>query len=539
VTTTAGQIRAGRYTELGAVIQRDASLVVERWAKRAAEEQPSASRVHHKDLLDHFPSFLQELATGLAESGDPHAVPHYRPAVQHGEQRWLVGWSLAEVVRDYRILRLVLLEHLEQTLARPLRLRESQAVGLALDEAVEASVVRYVHARDEAARALEESLREQAEALREADRRKNEFLATLAHELRNPLAPLRNCLEAFRLAGGSDAAFRESREIMDRQVSQMTRLVEDLLDVARIAQGKLGLRVGRFDLRQAVEQAVQMNAPIREARRHVLAASQPAEPLWVEGEQARIVQVIVNLLNNAAKYTPDGGCLAVSACREGGEAVVRVKDDGVGIPPERLAHVFDMFAQIDLGQERAQGGLGIGLTLVRRLVELHGGAITASSPGVGGGSEFTVRLPVAAPPQGAPADAPGRVKATPRHVVIVEDNDDGRESLAALLRLLGHRVDVAEDGPRGLEAVLSLRPEVALVDLDLPHLNGFEVARGVRQGLGGGVLLIALTGHSQPEDREQALKAGFDAHLAKPVDLEELQRLLATPIIPGASPSPS
>jgi len=525
VTTDARVIRAGRYEEIGAIIQRDATAIIDRWARRAIEEQPNARRVHHDILRDDLPDFLWELGGGLREAGE--AAPHHRPARLHADQRWEAGWSLAEVVRDYRILRVVVLAYLDETLDRPLRLVEAQAVGLALDEAIETSVLRYVRNREAQLEQMETTLRRQEETLQAADRRKNEFLATLAHELRNPLAPLRNSLEILRLADDFPASFREARDLMDRQVHQLTRLVEDLLDVSRIAQGKLVLRKAPQDLRSVLEQAVQMNAPLVEARKHHLSVAVPAEALWVEADQARLIQVVVNLLNNAAKYTPEGGRITLSADRDGEKIVVRVKDNGTGIAAEMLPHIFELFTQIDLSPERSQGGLGIGLTLVRRLVELHGGTIEALSPGPGQGSEFVVRLPSVAPPPVSRPAASNTQSFTGRHILIVEDNRDGRESLAMLLGMLGHRVDTAEDGPRGVEIALALRPEVAFIDIGLPKLNGHEVASQVRAGLGQDILLIALTGHSQPEDRQRAIAAGFNAHLAKPVELEALQGILA------------
>ena len=519
MTVNAKSIRSERYAEIGSIVKRDRHTLIERWAARAAEEQPDAARVHHEALLDHLPDFLRELGTAL-EHSDPDGSP-CRSAVRHGEQRWEVGWSLAEVIRDYRILRLVVLEHLDQCLGRPLRLREVQAVGLALDEAIEASVEQYVRGSDE------KMLQSQA-LLREADRRKNEFLATLAHELRNPLAPLRNSLEVVRLGGDTPSAFQQAREVMERQVGQMTRLVEDLIDVSRVAEGKLELRKVRIDLRAVLEQAVQMNTPLREIRRHHLSVQMPTAPIWVEGDHARLVQVVVNLLNNAAKYTPEGGHIALEAAEEAAHAVIRVKDDGIGIPPDQLGRVFDLFTQIDLGPERAKSGLGIGLSLVRRLVELHGGEVVATSPGIGKGAEFVVRLPVSSEGLGKPEEGEKKDEAGPaRHVLIVEDNQDGRESLATLLELLGHGVDTAEDGRRGVEAALSLRPEVALIDIHMPGLDGYEVAKQLRQALGGDILLVAMTGSGQPDDRQKAVDAGFDAHLLKPVELVRLQKLLA------------
>jgi signal transduction histidine kinase len=514
------QIRAERYVEIGTIIQRDTAILIDQWSKRAVEEEPGAQRLHHQTLLDHLPLFLAELGTVLADVQVPDLCPHCRLAEVHGKQRWELGWSLSEVVRDYRLLRLVILDHLDQRLDRPLLLREIQAVGLAIDEAIEASVEEFVGKRDEQFQQLRQSLET-------ADRLKNEFLAVLAHELRNPLAPLLNALAVVRLRGDTAEAIRPVRELMERQVQQMGRLVDDLLDVTRIANNKLVLRKERLDLRAAIEEAVQMNAPLREVRRQQIAVSLPPGPLWVEGDQARLVQVVVNLLNNASKYTQEEGRIEVSALLEGSEVVVRVKDNGIGIPPEKLSQVFDLFAQLHLGEERTQEGLGIGLTLVRRLTELHGGIISASSPGTGRGSEFVVRLPEARTAAGTPqVENPGRLNSSGRHILIVEDNPDGRESLAVLLRLLGHRVDVAEDGPRGVEKALALRPEVVLLDIGLPILDGYDVARRVRQGLGNDVLLVALTGHGQPEDLQRANEAGFNAHLVKPVEPEALQALL-------------
>jgi signal transduction histidine kinase/CheY-like chemotaxis protein len=522
VTTDARLIRIERYDEIGTIIQRDAPVLISRWAKRAVHEQPQARRVHHDALLDHLPHFLRELGIHLASSGDINGASHHQPAKRHGQQRWEVGWSVTEVIHDYRILRLVILDYLNECLERPLELLEIQAVGLALDEAIEASVERYVAGRDEQSEKLRDSLRE-------ADHRKNEFLAMLAHELRNPLAPLRNCLELIRLDGTSARTMRQAREIMDRQVLQLSRLVDDLLDISRIAQGKLVLRKERLDLRPIIDQAVQMNGLFREARRHQLTVSVPSEPLWVEGDQVRLVQIVVNLLNNAVKYTPPGGRLTLTAAAEGQEVVVKVADNGVGIPAEKLATIFDMFVQLDLGVERVQGGLGIGLSLVRRLVEMHGGRITCQSPGADQGSEFVVRLPAVSDTPRSAETVPAAPKNAPgQHILIVEDEADGRESLAVLLGLLGHRVDTAEDGPRGVAAALSLKPAVALIDIGLPGLNGYEVARQVRSALGPGILLVALTGHSQPEDIQKALEAGFNAHLTKPVELSALQSILTT-----------
>ena len=514
-------LRADRFAEIGIVIQRDAGLIIDRWTHRAVQEQPQARRVHYQVLLDELPDFLAELGRGLTEAGDPFNCPEYRPALKHGEQRWQSGWSLSEVIRDYQILRLMVLDYLDETLDRSLRLREIMAVGLALDEAIATSVSRYLEFCDEQAR-------RQTESLRDADRRKNEFLAILAHELRNPLAPMRNSVEIMRLDGGDSTIVKQVCGIMDRQVTQMARLVDDLLDMSRIALGKLMLRREQLDLRAALTQAVQMSAPLGEARRHQLSVDLPAEPLWVTGDQTRLVQVFVNLLNNAVKYTPPGGRLGVEAKRDGSEAVVRVTDSGIGIPGEMLARIFELFTQVETGSDRSQGGLGIGLSLVRRLVEMHNGTIAVHSGGRNLGSEFVVSLPVADAVTSDRSKGPEEVPvATGRRILLIEDNADGRRSLALLLKLAGHEVTASEDAQRGLGAAQAARFDVALIDIGLPDTDGYEVASQLRTTLGKSIYLVALTGFSQPEDRQRAIDAGFDAHLTKPVSLTTLQQVLA------------
>jgi signal transduction histidine kinase/CheY-like chemotaxis protein len=518
-------LRSEQHVEVGLVIQRDAGVLMDRWALRAVQQQPNAARAHHQALLDHLPRLLQTLGQSLAESLDADATPHQTPAEEHGEQRWEVGWSLPEVVRDYQLLRLVLFEYLEETLPRRLGFRESRAIDLALDEAISASVAAYVAQRETA-------LRDQAAALKEADQRKTDFLAILAHELRNPLAPILTSIELLRLLSSKDNNINQPREIIERQVRQMVRIVDDLLDLTRVARGKLELRRTILDVGQAVTQAVQTVRPLLEAQGHQLSVELPAEPIHLEADETRIVQVLVNLLSNAGKYTERGGQIRLSAAREGNEAVLRVGDNGVGIETEMLGRIFDLFTQIGRSLHRAQGGLGIGLMLVRQLVELQGGRVSAQSDGPGQGSEFVVRLPIASPsvPSNPPDESPqpGTTSAaTTCHILIIEDNNDARETLALLLQILGHRVETAATGPEGVKLALSARPQVVLIDLGLPGLDGFEVARQLRAALGEGARLIALTGYAQEEDRRRTQEAGFDAHLPKPVELEELNRVLS------------
>ena len=519
-------LRAEQHIEVGLIVQRDSQLIIERWAQEAVREQPNAARIHHQALLDHLPRLLHTLGRSLADHLAPDAAPHEELAAEHGEQRWEVGWSLSEVVQDYQLLRLVLFEHLEETLERPLGSRESRAIGLALDESISASVAAYVHQS-------EASFREQTAALQEADRRKNEFLAMLAHELRNPLAPILTSIELFRLIGPADANVKQAREIIERQVKYMARLVDDLLDLTRIARGKLELRKTTFDVGRAVEQAVQTVRPLVEEQGHQLTIEPSAEPIFLHADESRIVQVMVNLLSNAAKYTERGGQIRLTVSREGDEAVLRVRDSGVGIEPDMLDRIFDLYAQIGRSLHRAQGGLGIGLTLVRQLVELHGGRVHVHSDGPGKGSAFEVRLPAAtvvpaSPPEAA---APGLPKpAGPSlHILIVEDNTDARETLATLLRMLGHLIETAATGPQGVQRALADRPKVVLIDLGLPGLDGYQVARQIRAALGEAVFLVALTGYALEKDRQRTQAAGFDAHLPKPVELEELNRVLTSP----------
>ena len=529
-------LRSEAFVPMGEVVRRDAGAIVERWCRRVVEEQPKARRVHHETLKNDLPRFLEELGQSLAAADDAEDCGHCRPARDHGSQRWEAGWSLGEVVQDYQVLRLVLLEYLEETLDRPLQSREVRAMGLELDEAIAASVGRYVRHRDE-------QTREQAEGLQDAHRRKDEFLALLGHELRNPLAPLRNALQVLALRGGDAETRSWARSIMERQLHHLTRMVDDLLDVSRISLGKIDLRSGPIDLAAVAAAAVEATRPLIDARGHRLSVELPRGPLRVRGDATRLTQVLVNLLTNAAKYTPEGGQIRLAAGREGDGAVVRVRDNGVGIPPEMLPKVFDLFIQVEQSLERSQGGLGIGLTLVQRLVELHGGSVAASSEGVGKGSEFAVRLPLLA--DEAAGDAGGAkgepVPPAARRILVVEDNKDSAESLAMLLRLQGHEVATAHDGTKGLEEAARSLPGVVLLDIGLPGLSGYDVARRLRATSGlEKALLIALTGYGGEADRQRSHEAGFNAHLVKPVDPDELNELLAgaewspPPASPGA-----
>ncbi|MGI8981071.1 MAG: MEDS domain-containing protein [Pirellulaceae bacterium] len=366
------------------------------------------------------------------------------------------------------------------------------------------------------------------QALRDADRRKDEFLATLAHELRNPLAPIRNALEVLRIGGHDEAVSSDVRSIMDRQVQQLTRLVDDLLDISRITRDRIELRKQRVDLATIVKTAVETSRPLMEAAGHELTITLPGQPIMLYADPTRLAQIFSNLLNNSAKYTEPGGQIQIEARLRGREVAIFVRDNGVGIACDALAYVFDMFRQVDESLERSQGGLGIGLTLVRRLVELHGGTINALSDGPGKGSEFVVRLPMA----GGEADS-AAARAAPsatvpkRRILVVDDNKDSADTLSTLLRIKGHDVRTAGDGLQAIDVASEFSPEVILMDVGMPKMNGYDATRRIRQLPGGqDVFVIALTGWGQENDVQRSADAGCSAHLVKPVDLAALELLL-------------
>jgi signal transduction histidine kinase/CheY-like chemotaxis protein len=357
-----------------------------------------------------------------------------------------------------------------------------------------------------------------------ANRAKDEFLAMLAHELRIPPMAIRIAMQTIRGHAERDPVVQRARHVVERQVRHLARLLDDLLDVSRLTRGKIELRKETVTLQMIVADALTATRGFIDVRRHVESVSLPDEPLGFEADPMRITQVVGNLLDNAAKYTPRGGEISVTGYREGGEVVLRVRDTGIGIAPEMLPRVFDLFAQLDRSPARPRGGLGVGLTLARTLVELHGGTITVESEGPGRGSEFVVRLPVGAPGALPDRDDRRRVAVQARHILLVEDDDSVRKALRRILELDGHRVEGARDGPEGVELALATAPEVAFIDIRLPGIDGHEVARRIRAALGSRVLLVALT--AQEQDRRRSSEAGFDAHLVKPVSYEDLTRVL-------------
>jgi len=387
-------------------------------------------------------------------------------------------------------------------------------------------------------RRIDDQLRALNEELSDAGRRKDEFLATLAHELRNPLAPMRSELEILRLADLADPKLRRSREMLERQVVHLTHLVDDLLEVSRITEGKLSLRKHRLDLGTALREAAQAVDAMMQAAAHELVLDLPDEPVSLVADPTRLAQVVQNLLNNAAKYTPPGGRVTLRGRRDNDEAVITIADSGIGIAAEHLPRLFEMFSQLDPALNRSQGGLGIGLALVRGLTALHGGSVSGRSEGVGRGSEFVIRLPLGAVdelsvtpvPMSSTDPDPDRADGG-RSVLVVDDNLDALESLAELLTLQGHTVRTAADGESAVAVAAEFRPAVVLLDIGLPRVNGYEVSRRIRsEPWGRAMRLVAVTGWGQAQDRDAAMTAGFDHHLTKPVDLAALDALLALPL---------
>lgn len=382
-------------------------------------------------------------------------------------------------------------------------------------------------------------VRDLLDETRAAVRQRDQFLAMLGHELRNPLAAIRTAIEVVNRSGWSDGDVgREQADIITRQSANITRLVDDLLDVSRITSGKVALELRRIDLREVARASLRSARVLNGARGRRIELAAPVAPVAVEGDAVRLEQVFTNLLANAIKYTPEGARIDLTVAVQGSWAVARVRDTGSGIPAEILPRIFEPFVQSEQSLARSAGGLGLGLTVVRTLVRMHGGEVSALSEGLGRGSEFTVSLPLAT---GAPPEPAGRAEggggrtelasavATSRRVLLVEDNADARRAMERLLKVWGHQVDVAGEGADAVAKASSVQPDVMLVDIGLPDIDGYEVARRVRASVGARVRLIALTGYGQPEDRQRARDAGFDQHVVKPVAPDRLQQLLTAP----------
>jgi PAS domain S-box-containing protein len=376
---------------------------------------------------------------------------------------------------------------------------------------------------------MEQKLEKLAQERAEADRRKDEFLAMLSHELRNPLAPLSNAIQMLGLVRRDDQAFERTRAMMERQVRQLSRLMDDLLDTSRITRGNLEVRMERVDLLSAVQRALESSMPLMETMEHRLRIQAPEEPIWMDADLPRLAQVFTNLLNNAARYTPPGGTIELCVRLQQNCASVLVRDNGIGIDPKRLNDIFELFIQLDEGSELAREGLGLGLTLVRKIVELHGGTVAARSEGPGAGAEFEVLLPLAKGPEPATSDSRGFHAAEPkvRRVLVVDDNVDSAHTMEIYLNMEGHEVRMAHDGPSALELAREWQPEVLLLDIGLPGMTGYELAEALRQEpWAKASLFVAMTGWGQEEDKRRSLEAGFDRHMTKPLQLDDLLRLI-------------
>jgi PAS domain S-box-containing protein len=483
-----------------------------------------AQRGFRQDFLDHFRTVRIDEGSACAQamqSGQRIIIEDVNLDPAYQRHRAIAGAAGYRAVqstplksRDGRILGM-----LSTHFRRPHRVsdRDQRLLDLYADHAVD----------------LIERLRFE-QALKDADRRKDEFLAMLAHELRNPLAPILNAAQVIRVVPPNDHRMSWARDIIDRQVQHMSRLVDDLLDVSRITTGKIELKLAPINLASAVARAIETSRPLIDARKHRLEVHLADVPLRIRADETRLAQVLANLLNNAAKFTEEGGQIRLSAKQEDSAIIIRVRDTGVGIAPDMLPRVFDLFSQADRSLDRSQGGLGIGLSLVKSLVELHGGSVEAHSDGLGKGTEFVVRLPPLARPPSHPSDEtlPPAAAGLRRKLLVVDDNADAADSLALLLRMSGHDVEVAYSADQALQLAGESRPEIVFLDIGLPGMDGYEVARRLRRGPGLAPLkLVAVTGYGQEEDRRLSQQAGFDRHLTKPVSPADLHDVLNEPAI--------
>jgi signal transduction histidine kinase len=515
--------RVSRASPLADLIEANEAALVERWSARVVAGL--GERLRGPELVDSLPDLLRELVASLRAGRRVGGAGAENAGREHGRQRHDVGADLNQVVREYGILREVILELVEER-ATPLTVPELRVLLDVIGAAIADSVMQFVAARDEALRRDAAAREAATEALRDSDRRKSEFLGVLSHELRNPLAPIRNSVFVLERSpvGSEDAA--RAREVIRRQTEHLARLIEDLLDVTRISRGKIELRRERVDVIQAVRRAGEDRRTTFEERGIDLELRADEGPLWVEGDPTRLEQIVGNLLQNAAKFTPRGGHVTVAVSAEEGAAAIRVRDDGAGIDPTFLERAFEPFVQGEQSLARTGGGLGLGLALVKGLAELHGGSARAHSAGRGTGTELLVILPLATADAGRADAAAEPAPRRARRVLVVDDNHDAADSLGQLVSLLGHDVDVAYDGPTAIARARERRPDVVLCDLGLPGMTGYDVARSLRDLQADGVRLVAVSGYGQPEDVRAATEAGFDRHVTKPADPGVLERLL-------------
>jgi PAS domain S-box-containing protein len=501
-----------------------------------AEEALPESERRLKEIIDALPAAVYMTdAEGRLTHFNPAAARFSGRTPQIGTDQWCVTWKLYRPDGTP-------LPHDECPMA--IALREGRAVesGEVIAERPDGTRIWFVPyptpLRDGAGKVTgainvlvditDRKLAE--EALNEANRRKDDFLAVLAHELRTPLAPIRNALEIMRRLELTDSRLERARSTMERQLGLMIRLVDDLMDASRIAGGKLELKPKRIQLASVVNHAVEASRPLADCARHTIEVTLPSEPICLFADPARLAQVFGNVLNNSCKYMEPGGRIQLTAKRQRGQVVVKIRDTGVGIPRDNLEQIFEKFVQVHRTLERSQGGIGLGLTLVRRLIELHGGTVEALSDGVGRGSEFVIRLPALSPDTVSthPTQAARQAPSAKRRVLIVEDSADTSELLSLLLSMAGNETQIACDGLSAVELAGRFLPDVVLIDLGLPKLDGYQVCRRIlEEPWGRNILMVAVTGWGQEEDRRKSREAGFDHHLVKPVDAAHLLELLA------------
>lgn len=521
MTTSISRLRAESHVAIGDVIERSTEEIISQWAARAKEEQPTAQRVHHDVLVDHLPAFLAQLGRSLATAGDDSAGAR-QEAEEHGDQRWDNGWSVTELIRDYQILRVVLPEFLEEALGRRLASRESLVLNVAIDDAVAAAVAAFAVSQTSPGTSPTTTRSEALDLL-------FNVLGVVGHELRNPLAPLTNSLEILRMAGSDPVQIELTRQMMWRQLLVLSRLVEDLMDLPRLARGKLSLVRKPVDLARLIRTCAEDRRQGLEAAGLALVVDVPAAPVWTVGDEARLTQVFGNLLGNAQKFTDHGGTVTVRLTAVGGRARITVLDTGIGIEAGMLPRVFEAYAQADDSLTRSRGGLGLGLALVKGVVELHGGTVAAASDGRGAGTAVTVELHLADPASGHTADnaaPPTPVKR--RRVLIIEDNPDSAESLKVYLELHGHSVVVAHTGADGLKLASATVPEVVICDVGLPGMDGYAVAAELRRLLSPSpTLIVAVSGHGPRRGPDNEPDKVFDYYLLKPADPDRVSRLFA------------
>jgi signal transduction histidine kinase/CheY-like chemotaxis protein len=522
MTSTISRLRAESHLPIGDVIERSTKEIISRWAERAKQEQPTSQRVHQDVLVDHLPAFLARLGRSLATAGDDSAAL-LREAEEHGDQRWDNGWSVTELVRDYQILRVVLAEFLEEALGRRLASRESLVLNVAIDDAIAAAVAAFAASQTSPGTSPTTTRSEALDLL-------FNVLGGVGHELRNPLAPLTNSLEILRMAGGDAVQIEKTRQMMGRQLLVLNRLVEDLMDLPRLARGKMSLVRTPVDLARLVRACAEDRRQGLEAGGLALALDVPAGPVWAVGDEARLTQVFGNLLGNAQKFTDHGGTVTVRLTAVGGRAHITVRDTGIGIEASMLPRVFEAYTQADGSLNRSRGGLGLGLALVKGVAELHGGTVTAASDGPGAGTAVTVDLPLADPASGHGADvAAGPTPVHSRRVLIIEDNPDSAESLKVYLELHGHTVVVAHTGADGLKLAAATVPEVVICDVALPGMDGYAVAAELRRLLAPSpaALIVAVSGHGPRRGPDNEPDKVFDYYLLKPADPDRVSRLIA------------